>query len=273
MTIKTDPAGVRDTAVYELSPTAIARGQNFWVQWMEGPNPTQAHSTHEIFLLLVDAGATVVAGNETREVPARSICVLPAGQVSVTLSGPGRAALIASSRTDISPDLVRNEADYAKADARIRPIGAAYERLTGRGVIQVIDIDAVKPPTGKPRLKMFQTETMSINWVEYDGPRDRSQLSPHSHADFEQGSLAISGDFLHHLRVTWGGNANLWRDDLHLRAPSPSMLTVPVELVHTTEGVGDGPHLLIDVFAPPRDDFIGSGWVANAADYKRREEH
>lgn len=47
------------------------------------------------------------------------------------------------------------------------------------------------------------------------------------------------------------------------------MMTVPVQLIHTTEGVGDGRHLLIDVFSPPRHDFIGKGWVANAADYAR----
>jgi len=49
------------------------------------------------------------------------------------------------------------------------------------------------------------------------------------------------------------------------------MITVPVLLVHTTEGVGPGRHLLIDVFSPPRHDFIDKGWVANAGDYERRK--
>ena len=46
------------------------------------------------------------------------------------------------------------------------------------------------------------------------------------------------------------------------------MLVIPGELVHTTEGVGSERHLLIDVFAPPRRDFIGKGWVANSKDYE-----
>jgi hypothetical protein len=43
---------------------------------------------------------------------------------------------------------------------------------------------------------------------------------------------------------------------------------IPVHLVHTTEGIGDERHLLIDVFSPPRRDFIAKGWVANARDYE-----
>lgn len=49
--------------------------------------------------------------------------------------------------------------------------------------------------------------------------------------------------------------------------PSPSVAVIPVHLVHTTEGVGTERHLLIDVFSPPRRDFIAKGCVANARDY------
>jgi hypothetical protein len=126
----------------------------------------------------------------------------------------------------------------------------------------------VKAPADNPRLKMFQSATLSINWVEYTGPRDRTALSPHSHADFEQISLAAAGDFVHHFRANWARNANLWRDDVHARVPSPSVAVIPVHLVHTTEGIGDERHLLIDVFSPPRRDFIAKGWVANAQDYE-----
>jgi hypothetical protein len=37
--------------------------------------------------------------------------------------------------------------------------------------------------------------------------------------------------------------------------------------VHTTRAVGAGPHTLVDVFAPPREDFLARGWVLNAGDY------
>jgi len=32
--------------------------------------------------------------------------------------------------------------------------------------------------------------------------------------------------------------------------------------------VGPGHHLLIDVFAPPRRDFISKGWMLNAREYR-----
>ncbi|CAB3671405.1 hypothetical protein LMG3458_01113 [Achromobacter deleyi] len=270
MTTLSDNA-VRETAVYGLAPGAVARGQNFFVQWLEGrETPYPARSGHEMLLLLPDDGAQVRVGDgDWQAVPGRSVCVLPAGDAAVQLKPKVRAALLASSRPDLAQDGIANAADYAAPDPRIVAGDSGYRRMRGTGELQVIAIDAIRPPADKPRLKMLQTETLSINWVEYQGARDRSSLSPHSHADFEQGSLAIDGHFIHHLRVQWGPDADQWRDDLHLQAGPASMMTIPVQMIHTTEGVGPGRHLLIDVFSPPRQDFIGKGWVANAADYSR----
>ncbi|MBV8745706.1 MAG: hypothetical protein JO134_11770, partial [Xanthobacteraceae bacterium] len=153
-------------------------------------------------------------------------------------------------------------------DPRVAPIGPTWPRIKAADDIRVFEIDRFTAPADNPRLKMLQSATMSINWVDYEGPRDRKALSPHAHADFEQASLAVAGDFVHHLRVAWGKNAEDWRDDDHKLAPSPSVLVIPPELIHTTEGVGAGHHLLIDIFAPPRRDFIAKGWVFNAAEYR-----
>ncbi|WP_070105924.1 hypothetical protein [Burkholderia plantarii] len=277
MTMATE-TGVRRTAVYDLGPGAIARGQNFFVQWLEGEGGDgaaspefAAASEHELLLLLPEeTGARVRIGHgEAREVPGRSVCVLPAGEVAVRPAAGGRAVLIASTRADLAPGAACNDGDYAAPDARIAPGDAGYRRTRGGGELQVIRIDEIVPPADKPRLKMLQSDTLSINWVEYQDARDRTKLSPHSHTNFEQGSLAIAGEFIHHLRVQWGADANQWREDEHLRAGAASMIAIPVQLIHTTEGVGAGRHLLIDVFSPPREDFIGKGWIANAADYAR----
>jgi hypothetical protein len=263
--------GVRETAVHDLAPGTVARGQNFFVQWLKGDGTTfEACSAHEMLLLLPDEGAEVRAGQgAAQSVPGRSVCVLPAGDITVRPREGGRAVLIASSRTDLAPGAACNERDYASPDARIVGSDAGYRRMHADGELQVIRIDDIRPPADKPRLKMLQSDTLSINWVEYQGERDRSKLSPHSHTNFEQGSLAIDGHFVHHLRVQWGVDANLWRDDQHLEAGPASMIAIPVQLIHTTEGVGPGRHLLIDVFSPPRQDFIDKGWVANSADYTR----
>src|SRR6218665_2944900 len=199
MTNQTHDTGVRCAAVHELLPGTVARGQNFWVQWLEGSATAHASSGNEMLLLLPDGGATVhsrhaqglqmhdthlptpvhprhAEGLEVQEphVPGRSVCVLPPGAVSVRLAGAGRAALIASSRPDLPPDAACNRADYAVPDARVRPLGAddCYRRRTPSMALQVMEVDAIASPAEKPRLKMFQTDTLSINWVEYQGPRD-----------------------------------------------------------------------------------------------------
>lgn len=263
--------GVRDTAVYNLAPGSVARGQNFYVQWIESDSaPFAARSAREMLLLLPESGAQVRVGDAAAQsVPGRSVCVLPAGGIEVTCDQGGRAVLLASSRTDLAPGASINDNDYATPDARIVGSEAGYARTRGNGELQVIRIDDIVPPADKPRLKMLQSDTLSINWVEYQDARDRSKLSPHSHTNFEQGSLAIEGHFVHHLRVNWGADANQWREDQHLEAGPASLISIPVQMIHTTEGVGNGRHLLIDVFSPPREDFIGKGWVANAGDYAR----
>jgi hypothetical protein len=52
-----------------------------------------------------------------------------------------------------------------------------------------------------------------------------------------------------------------------VRADSDSLAIIAPTLVHTTEGVGPGSHILIDIFAPPRRDFIAKGQILNAVDY------
>lgn len=281
MSAQAKPANnpIRDARFVELGAPAhpgarsIARAQNFVVEWLDSQVATSitAESEHEMLLLLPECGAVVRGGEPDADaqqtLKARTVCILPAGRYRIDLNGIGVATLIASQRGDLAPTDIANDADYTPPDARIVPYLPAFKRIDDTRRIHVIDIDKVVPPADKPRLKMFQTETLSINWVEYDGPRDRSQLSPHRHLNFEQGSLSMAGNYLHHLRTPWGEDANAWREDRHQQAGLASLLVVPVLLIHTTEGVGPGRHLLIDIFSPPRRDFIASGWIANAADY------
>lgn len=258
-----------DLIVYPEAATAgepqVGRAQNFSVEWINHAQPRTAESPHELLLLLPGAGARIEHGSSTTEAPGRSLCIIPAGRCTITLHEPALGILIASTRNDL------RASDYLNArahDPRIVPSTPAFRLRAGARGVRVVSIDDVSAPPDNPRLKMFQTDTLSINWVEYDGPRDRTKLSPHSHADFEQGSLAIEGHFIHHLRTPWGTNANLWRDDEHRPAPPHSLLVIPPGLIHTTEGVGAGYHLLIDIFSPPRRDFIAKGWVSNSADYE-----
>jgi len=277
-----DPAAViRDPSVIEFHlHTAVDRGgarrwraraQNFGVEWIEAhADGAEAHirSDHETLVLVFGEPARLAGeGVAAATAPPRSVGILPPGAALVRLAAGGACAVITSQRDDPDAAACLNAGAFERRDPRVTPSTPAFRRVAPAEAVQVIAIDGFAAPADNPRLKMLQTDTLSINWVDYDGPRDRRSLSPHSHADLEQGSLAVAGRYVHHLRRPWGKDADLWREDLHPEVGSPSLMVVPVDLVHTSEGVGAGHHLLVDVFSPPRRDFIARGWVHNAADY------
>ena len=114
----------------------------------------------------------------------------------------------------------------------------------------------------------FRTrKLMMVPYARFLEPRDETALTPHSHANFEQGSVALEGGWLHHLRVPWTANRRHWRPDLHLEVGSPSTTIIPAGVIHTSQGIAGEGMRLVDVFAPPRMDFSERGWVDNAADY------
>lgn len=246
------------------------RGKTFlveWVQAQDGAASLQRACEDEVIAVFPASGGEIVWSGKTQTVPPRAVAIVPAGAFTVAAS-PGAPVILLSPIRSVHLDVrTLNDADYGDGDDGIRLVGPAAARADAGGV-QVVEVDRIVPPADKPRLKMVRSATMSINWIEYEGVRDRSKLSPHDHDDFEQGSLAIEGSFIHHLRVPWGPDANAWRDDMHLEAPARSLCVIPPRMIHTTEGLGDGKHVLIDIFAPARADFIAKGWMSNAAAYR-----
>lgn len=251
----------------------LVRSQNFTIEWIESVDTSarvSVTSDREMMILVFGAALTVECGGNASPAPARSVVVVSAGTASLTLQAAGSCAVLASQRSDLAGRRILNDALFATPDPRVAPSLPGFRGNGASPGIKVIPIDGFAAPASNPRLKMLQSETMSINWVEYEGPRDRRSLSPHSHANLEQASLAVAGKFVHHLREPWGKDANLWAQDRHVEMGSPSVLVVPVHVVHTSEGTGEGRHLLIDVFSPPRRDFIAKGWVHNAESYVDR---
>ncbi len=264
-TAQTTAVPMRSFTTLDHGDPARARGRYFGVElWRSTTSEIVVESRHEVIVLLPELAATITGGAATCTSPERSMCVLPAGRHVVQPAAPGMVVVLRPD-PDEAPGF-ETGGDLGREQPALE-VPVPYRRVRGVGEVAVYPVDGLPGAGTGGRLRILQTALMSINWVEYQGPRDRSALSPHAHEHFEQGSLALSGQFVHHLRVPWGPSADLWRHDEHLRAPSPSLLVIPARTEHTSEGVGDGLHVLIDVFSPPRADFIARGMVANADDY------
>ena len=248
------------------SALARARGAYFAVELHHGgTGPVVVASDDETILLLPAAGAAIEGPAPACTAPERSICILPPGRHVVHRAAEGPCVVLRGDPGAVAGPVANGGAAGRRAPRRVIPVPRRRVRAAGRVLVHPVDELPLVGSGG--RMRMVQSSSLSLNWVEYDGPRDRSALSPHAHRDFEQGSLALRGRFVHHLRVPWGADAGQWRPDEHLEAGSPSLIVIPAGTEHTTEGVGDGPHLLIDLFSPPRADFIARGMVANAGDY------
>jgi mannose-6-phosphate isomerase-like protein (cupin superfamily) len=118
-------------------------------------------------------------------------------------------------------------------------------------------------------MRIFRSTNLMLNvMTPRMVARDVHKLSPHAHADFEQGSLALRGRWVHHLRYPWVPDMAAWRDDEHAEVGSPSLAVIPPKVVHTSRNLNDGGAWLVDFFAPPRLDFASKpGKVANEHHY------
>ena len=161
--------------------------------------------------------------------------------------------------------LADNAAAYEHANPDVAPLTPWPDPVDGFRLRHYRLADYVKDGSN---MRVFRTSKLMVNpLITRVVPRDVHKLSPHSHADFEQGSLALSGVYVHHMRYPWGPDMTLWRDDEAGEMGSPSLLVVPPKAIHTSRNTGNEPGVLIDIFAPPRMDFSLKGVVCNADEY------
>ena len=207
----------------------------------------------------------VVASGETADVHEVAFVVVPPGDSRIEVLSDGPVIRLFSVRSDDLREAALNADAYAEPDVRCAPLGEWPEPVGG---FRLRVYRLAETPIAPGRFgRIFRTTNVMVNFLaEEPTPRDPHKLSPHHHDDFEQVSLAVRGDFVHHSRYPWGPDSATWRSDEHRQIATPSICVIPPPTVHTTQGVG--PHQqLIDIFSPPRVDFSMSGWVLNAADY------
>ncbi len=244
----------------------ITRGANFAVVISHGEAGARLSGTarDEQFVYALEGGVTLATDAERQTLDAEDLAITPPGNWTIEFVRSG---------------WVVQQVTAEEAVAEFAPNAAVY----AAGAPEVAAAQAWPPPPGGYRLRRYSTleayarggmvhafrtrKLMMVPYPRFLEPRDETALTPHAHADFEQGSIALEGEWLHHLRVPWTANRREWRPDVHLHVGSPSTTIIPAGIIHTSQGVSGEGMRLIDVFAPPRMDFSERGWVDNAADY------
>ena len=253
------------------SKTWVGRGQNMLIAYsegLEGAELTRSGQPDEYALLLPEAGegADITTPQGVTHVPGYSIAFIPSGDSSIRLRAQASVVRIFSPRAMDIAQHASNRNSFTGPHPTV-PEFADWPEPPDGPKLRIYSLDVPAQPGRFGRI--FRCTTLMINFLEpRNGPRPKTQVSPHHHDDFEQCSLALSGQFTHHLRWAWTTDMTQWREDEHVTCGSPSICVIPPLVIHTTTAEGAGINQLVDIFAPPRADFSAKqGWVINEADY------
>lgn len=201
-----------------------------------------------------------------RLIDSPGLVVLPPGPSGLAVHGDGTVIRLFEADEPAWRDRAVNAEAYARDHPRVAPLRRWPEPAGGRATRFYPLADVPDDPDRFGRI--FRTRSFMVNFLPPQGPRDPAKLSPHTHDDFEQLSLAVRGSFVHHIRTPWLNDSTVWRDDEHVTLGSPSVAIIPPPTVHTSAATDPDGNQLIDIFSPPRTDFSRKpGWVLNADDY------
>jgi hypothetical protein len=253
--------------------TWISRGANFVVALSkldDGAELVRGDNPDEYVVLNDDVAATFSTPDETICAARGSLTIVPPGKSRVVARGRGTVICIFSSNAQDVLEAASNADDYARGAPLVAPLVSWPEPPGG---YRLRSYELADHRVHGSIMRIFRTRNLMVNvLMPWTTPRDIHRLSPHSHADFEQGSLALESEWTHHLRFPWTPDMSTWRDDQHVEIGYPSLTIIPPTVIHTSRNRTPNGRL-VDIFAPPRVDFSRtSGLVINAADYPMPSE-
>jgi mannose-6-phosphate isomerase-like protein (cupin superfamily) len=243
----------------------IIRAANFVVRLtraLPGTRLACRAGPDEYFVLLPETGAAVSAGGRTLEAQPGTLLIVPPGDSDIVARGSG---LIVSVFSAESADLVRAASNHEGFDGSLVAPPVSWPMPVDGYRLRTYRLDDYNRPDTLMRL--FRTRKLMINvFRPRQAPRDTAKLSPHSHADFEQGSLCLLGSWSHHVRYPWTPDMSEWRPDREFKVGSPSLTVIPPTVIHTSRNTSEGASWLVDIFAPPREDFSRRPGLVNNSD-------
>ena len=176
-------------------------------------------------VLLGGVAATIRAGAETIEAAPELLTIVPPGPSEVVAKGAGHLVRVLSNRAADLLAKADNAATYADGAGEVAPLVSWPDPPGGFKLRNYKPFDYDKPDTN---MRLFRCTNLMINVLtKRTAPRDVKKLSPHAHDDFEQASLLLEGDYIHHLRYPWVPDMSQWRPDEHLEIASPSVIVIP----------------------------------------------
>ena len=247
------------------------RGQNFIVAYSEakpGAVFERMAQTDEYMLLIpyADTPAILSASGQQERCDGYSLVIMPPGDSRIEMPQGGTIVRIFTTRSDDLVAKCANASGYDEQHGNIPPL-VDWPAPEGGFKIRVYSLDV--PPVPGRFGRIWRSTNMMLNIPPVAmGPRNVAKVSPHHHDDFEQCSLALEGQWAHHMRWPWSVDMGSWRDDVHVEVGSPSVTVIPAQVIHTSTWKSPERNQLVDIFSPPRVDFSQKpGWVLNADDY------
>lgn len=264
-------AAITAAQYLDLRTTPVVRAQNvilIHTDARDGDDLDNGTLDGELAIVVTGASPafTVLTGDGAIRIAEPGLVVVPPGASRISVHGDGPLVRLVEATEPAWRDRVANADAYAEDHPRVTLLERWPEPAEAR--VRFYPLSEV-PDDPKRFGRIFRTRSFMVNFLPLqDGPRDPHKLSPHHHDDFEQLSLAVQGEYVHHIRTPWLPDSTTWREDEHVRIGSPSVTVIPPPTVHTSEASDPGVNQLIDIFSPPRVDFSEKpGWVLNADDY------